>query len=143
MAGQWIEADTVAIRRALRLVDDAARGKPGSHAALTALEDRLGLTPKRGAICDGSAAGHVAGAGRRVGAARRRSALGVVRRQRSLFAFVTREEDRFRAKHVPGGLVGIGLPSGRLTMVMQFLLALQRMVGHAALSDPMKPPRDD
>lgn len=53
MAGQWIEADTVAIRRALRLVDDAARGKPGSHAALTALEDRLGLTPKRGAICDG------------------------------------------------------------------------------------------
>ena len=46
MAGQWIEADMVAIRRALRLVDDAARSKPGSHAALTALEDRLGLTPK-------------------------------------------------------------------------------------------------
>ena len=46
MAGQWIEADMVAIRRALRLVDDATRGVPGSHTALTQLEDRLGLTPK-------------------------------------------------------------------------------------------------
>jgi len=43
---QWLDADTVAIRRALRLVDDSTRGVPGSHAALTALEDRLGLTPK-------------------------------------------------------------------------------------------------
>ena len=46
MASQWLESDTVAIRRALRLVDDAARGVPGSHGALTQLEDRLGLTPK-------------------------------------------------------------------------------------------------
>jgi hypothetical protein len=46
MAGQWIEADAVALRRALRLVDATARGVPGSHAALTQLEDRLGLTPK-------------------------------------------------------------------------------------------------
>jgi hypothetical protein len=46
MAGQWLEADTVALRRALRLVDDAARGVRGAHSALTQLEDRLGLTPK-------------------------------------------------------------------------------------------------
>jgi hypothetical protein len=46
MAGQWLEADQVALRRALRLVDDAARGVRGAHTALTQLEDRLGLTPK-------------------------------------------------------------------------------------------------
>jgi hypothetical protein len=46
MASQWLEADTPAIRRALRLVDASARGERGAHAALTALEDRLGLTPK-------------------------------------------------------------------------------------------------
>src|SRR5512138_3056496 len=46
MAAQWIEADTVAIRRALRLVDASARGERGAHTALTQLEDRLGLTPK-------------------------------------------------------------------------------------------------
>jgi hypothetical protein len=46
MAGQWLEADMVALRRALRLVDDAARGVRGAHTALTQLEDRLGLTPK-------------------------------------------------------------------------------------------------
>ena len=47
MAGQWLEADHVALRRALRLVDDTARGEhAGAHTALTQLEDRLGLTPK-------------------------------------------------------------------------------------------------
>jgi hypothetical protein len=46
MAPLWIEADTVAIRRALRLVDASARGIRGADAALTQLEDRLGLTPK-------------------------------------------------------------------------------------------------
>jgi hypothetical protein len=46
MACQWIEADVIAVRRALRLLDASVRGVPGSHAALTALEDRLGLTPK-------------------------------------------------------------------------------------------------
>jgi hypothetical protein len=47
MASQWLEADHVALRRALRLVDDTARGEhAGAHTALTQLEDRLGLTPK-------------------------------------------------------------------------------------------------
>jgi hypothetical protein len=46
MASQWLEADQVALRRALRLVDEAARGVRGTHTALTQLEDRLGLTPK-------------------------------------------------------------------------------------------------
>ena len=46
MAAQWLEADTVAIRRALRLVDASARGERGADTALTQLEDRLGLTPK-------------------------------------------------------------------------------------------------
>jgi hypothetical protein len=46
MALAWIEADKVALYRALRLVDDIAAGRSDQHAALTALEDRLGLTPK-------------------------------------------------------------------------------------------------
>src|SRR5262245_38579337 len=46
MAGVWVEADKVALRRALRLVDDIAAGRCAEHSALTALEDRLGLTPK-------------------------------------------------------------------------------------------------
>lgn len=46
MARVWLEADKVALRRALRLVDDIAVGRSTEHAALTALEDRLGLTPK-------------------------------------------------------------------------------------------------
>jgi hypothetical protein len=46
MAGAWIEADGVALRRALKLVDDIAVGRSSDHAALSALEDRLGLTPK-------------------------------------------------------------------------------------------------
>lgn len=46
MATAWIEADKVALYRALRLVDDIASGRSENHGALTALEDRLGLTPK-------------------------------------------------------------------------------------------------
>jgi hypothetical protein len=46
MARVWLEADKVALRRALRLVDDIAAGLSTEHSALTALEDRLGLTPK-------------------------------------------------------------------------------------------------
>ena len=46
MAAAWIDADAVVLRRALRLVDDLAVGQSGDHAALTALEDRLGLSPK-------------------------------------------------------------------------------------------------
>lgn len=46
MARVWLESDKIALRRALRLVDDIARGRSCEHAALTALEDRLGLTPK-------------------------------------------------------------------------------------------------
>jgi|1185.fasta_scaffold118127_3 hypothetical protein len=46
MAIVWLEADKVSLRRALRLVDDIAAGRSSEHAALTALEDRLGLTPK-------------------------------------------------------------------------------------------------
>lgn len=46
MALAWIEADKVALRRAVRLVDDIAAGRSNEHGALTALEDRLGLTPK-------------------------------------------------------------------------------------------------
>jgi hypothetical protein len=45
MATAWIEADAVALRRALRLVDDAARGRRRTDSALVALLDRLGLTP--------------------------------------------------------------------------------------------------
>jgi hypothetical protein len=45
MATAWIEADQVALRRAIRLVDDAARGRRGTDSALVALLDRLGLTP--------------------------------------------------------------------------------------------------
>jgi hypothetical protein len=45
MAGVWLEADQVALRRALRLVDDATRGRRGLDGALLALLDRLGLTP--------------------------------------------------------------------------------------------------
>jgi hypothetical protein len=45
MAAVWIEADTVALRRALRLVDQVARGNTAASGALTALEDRLGLSP--------------------------------------------------------------------------------------------------
>jgi hypothetical protein len=43
--GAWIECDEVALRRALRLVDDTARGRRGLDGALLALLDRLGLTP--------------------------------------------------------------------------------------------------
>lgn len=39
MAAAWIEADVVALRRALRLVDAAARGDTSASAPLTALED--------------------------------------------------------------------------------------------------------
>jgi hypothetical protein len=46
MARVWLEADKIALRRALRLVDDIAAGRSTEHGALTALEDRLGLTPK-------------------------------------------------------------------------------------------------
>jgi hypothetical protein len=46
MARVWVEADKIALRRALRLLDDIAAGRSAEHAALTALEDRLGLTPK-------------------------------------------------------------------------------------------------
>src|SRR5262245_46811987 len=46
MARVWVEADKIALRRALRLVDDIAAGRSAEHGALTALEDRLGLTPK-------------------------------------------------------------------------------------------------
>jgi hypothetical protein len=46
MAHAWIEADKVSLRRAIRLVDDLAAGRSENHGALTALEDRLGLTPK-------------------------------------------------------------------------------------------------
>jgi hypothetical protein len=45
MSSMWLEADAVALRRAIRLVDDAARGRRGTDAALVALLDRLGLTP--------------------------------------------------------------------------------------------------
>jgi hypothetical protein len=45
MATAWIEADAVALGRAIRLVDDAARGRRGTDAALLSLLDRLGLTP--------------------------------------------------------------------------------------------------
>lgn len=45
MTAAWIEADTVALRRALALVDDAQRGRRGTDSALIALLDRLGLTP--------------------------------------------------------------------------------------------------
>ena len=45
MAGAWLEADTVALRRALRLVDEVARGNTAASSPLTALEDRLGLSP--------------------------------------------------------------------------------------------------
>ena len=46
MAGAWIAADRVALTRALKLVDAIAAGRSSDHGALTALEDRLGLTPK-------------------------------------------------------------------------------------------------
>ena len=46
MARAWLESDKIALRRALRLVDDIACGRSAEHGALTALEDRLGLTPK-------------------------------------------------------------------------------------------------
>jgi len=46
MARVWVESDKIALRRALRLVDDIACGRSSEHGALTALEDRLGLTPK-------------------------------------------------------------------------------------------------
>lgn len=46
MARVWVESDKIALRRALRLVDDIATGRSNEHGALTALEDRLGLTPK-------------------------------------------------------------------------------------------------
>jgi hypothetical protein len=46
MARVWLESDKIALRRALRLVDDIAAGRSSEHGALTALEDRLGLTPK-------------------------------------------------------------------------------------------------
>lgn len=46
MATAWIESDKVVLYRALRLVDDIAAGRTDNHGALTALEDRLGLTPK-------------------------------------------------------------------------------------------------
>jgi hypothetical protein len=46
MAHAWIASDAVALRRALRLLDDLAVGRSFDHAALTALEDRRGLTPK-------------------------------------------------------------------------------------------------
>lgn len=46
MARVWVEADKVALRRAIRLLDDIASGHSTEHAALTAIEDRLGLTPK-------------------------------------------------------------------------------------------------
>jgi hypothetical protein len=45
MASAWIEADGVALRRAIRLVDDAQRGLRRTDSALVALLDRLGLTP--------------------------------------------------------------------------------------------------
>jgi hypothetical protein len=45
MSAAWIEADLVALRRALRLVDASARGDSAASGPLTALEDRLGLTP--------------------------------------------------------------------------------------------------
>jgi hypothetical protein len=45
MADAWIASDGVALRRALRLVDDLSVGRSSDHGALTALEDRLGLTP--------------------------------------------------------------------------------------------------
>ena len=45
MSHAWIASDAVALRRAVRLVDDLAVGRSTDHAALTALEDRLGLTP--------------------------------------------------------------------------------------------------
>jgi hypothetical protein len=45
-AAVWIEADAVSLRRALKLVDDLAVGRSFDHVALTALEDRLGLSPK-------------------------------------------------------------------------------------------------
>jgi hypothetical protein len=36
----------LALTRALKRLDDVAAGRSGDHAGLTALEDRLGLTPK-------------------------------------------------------------------------------------------------
>jgi hypothetical protein len=45
MAPAWIEADTVAVERAIVLVDDLARGDRSVAAELRQLEDRLGLTP--------------------------------------------------------------------------------------------------
>jgi hypothetical protein len=45
MASAWIASDAVVVRRALRLVDDAERGRRGTDSALLALLDRLGLTP--------------------------------------------------------------------------------------------------
>lgn len=46
MAHVWTDADTVALRRALLLVNEITAGRSVEHGALTALEDRLGLTPK-------------------------------------------------------------------------------------------------
>jgi hypothetical protein len=43
--GAWIACDEVALRRAVRLVDDIQRGRRGLDGALLALLDRLGLTP--------------------------------------------------------------------------------------------------
>ena len=45
MASVWLEADGVALRRALRLVDAQARWCVAASGPLTALEDRLGLSP--------------------------------------------------------------------------------------------------
>jgi hypothetical protein len=45
MSAAWIEADEVALRRALRLVHASAKGDTAASSALTALEDRMGLTP--------------------------------------------------------------------------------------------------
>jgi hypothetical protein len=45
MASVWVESDGVTLPRALRLVDDLAVGRWTDHQALSALEDRLGLSP--------------------------------------------------------------------------------------------------
>jgi hypothetical protein len=45
MASAWIPSDAVVLRRAIRLLDDAERGRRGTDTALLALLDRMGLTP--------------------------------------------------------------------------------------------------
>lgn len=48
MASAWIEADVPALTRLAEMVEERSRGKLGATetVAMTALEDRFGLSPK-------------------------------------------------------------------------------------------------